>query len=164
VVCLGTMAGHPEFDGTGGYPGVSSHVQAVADFFGPVDFTKDGGVTQKPTTPGGEPPVLLGLFGGSYKDKSALWKQGSPITYVSAGDPPFLIVHGDQDKLVPHEQSVELDAALTKAGVPHQFITVKGAGHGLAMLGAKGAQDTPDPKTLKADVLAFFDQYLKPAH
>jgi len=39
VACLGTMGDQPEFEGSGGYPGVSSKVQAVADFCGPTDLT-----------------------------------------------------------------------------------------------------------------------------
>lgn len=43
--------------------------------------------------------------------------------------PPFLIVHGDQDPLVPYGQSVILVEALQKVGVDVTFYTVKGAGH-----------------------------------
>jgi dipeptidyl aminopeptidase/acylaminoacyl peptidase len=40
---------------------------------------------------------------------------------------PFLIIHGDQDALVPHHQSVLLEAALAKAGVPVRFVTIPGS-------------------------------------
>jgi len=49
---------------------------------------------------------------------------------VTKDDPPFLIVHGDADPLVPHHQSELLAAALKAAGVPVTFYTVKGGGHG----------------------------------
>jgi dipeptidyl aminopeptidase/acylaminoacyl peptidase len=52
------------------------------------------------------------------------------MTYITPKDPPFLIAHGDQDRLVPHHQSELLHAALMAAGVPSTFITVKGGGHG----------------------------------
>ena len=42
VACLGTMAGVKEYEGDGGYPGVSSAVQAVVDFYGPTDFVTPG--------------------------------------------------------------------------------------------------------------------------
>lgn len=70
------------------------------------------------------------LFGGPIlenKDKAA---KANPIVYVTADDPPFLIVHGDADKQVPYNQSELLDAALKKANVPVTFHTVKGGGHG----------------------------------
>jgi len=40
------------------------------------------------------------------------------------------LIHGDQDPLVPHDQSVRLYKALKKEGVEACFITVTGAGHG----------------------------------
>jgi acetyl esterase/lipase len=159
----GTMADQKQFDGTGGYPDVSSKVQAVAVFAGPVDFNTGGAGIQKMIAkpPDYESPGLIGLFGGTFEDKGALWKQGSPINYISANDPPFLVVSGDKDLSVPHTQAIELNDALTKAGVPVQFITVHNGGHG--MHAAKGDPPaTPDHAALAAAVLAFFDKYLKP--
>jgi acetyl esterase/lipase len=49
---------------------------------------------------------------------------------VTREAPPFLIVHGDRDPLVPYHQSTLLAAALEAAGVPVTFYTVVGAGHG----------------------------------
>jgi acetyl esterase/lipase len=47
----------------------------------------------------------------------------NPITYVTSEAPPFLIVHGNQDPLVPYGQSVLLVEALQKAGVEVTFYT-----------------------------------------
>ena len=44
--------------------------------------------------------------------------------------PPFLIVHGDADPLVPHHQSELLEAALRQAGIPVKLITIPGGPHG----------------------------------
>ena len=57
-------------------------------------------------------------------------RAANPITYITGDDPPFLILHGDQDRLVPHHQSELLHAALTAARVPSQMLTITGAGHG----------------------------------
>jgi len=54
----------------------------------------------------------------------------SPLTYVRSGLPPVFSIHGDQDAVVPYEQSARLHQALTAAGVPNQLITIKGGGHG----------------------------------
>ncbi|MBV8819132.1 MAG: alpha/beta hydrolase [Acidobacteriaceae bacterium] len=59
-----------------------------------------------------------------------LAKQLSPINYVRKDVPPVLIVHGDQDHVVPFAQSVQLNAALKKAGAKSELITVSGAQHG----------------------------------
>ena len=77
--------------------------------------------------------------------------RANPITYVTKDDPPFLIIHGDADLLVPHHQSVLLEAALAKAGVPVRFVTIPGGLHG-GDTEAKGF----------AQALAFLAERLKP--
>ncbi len=54
-----------------------------------------------------------------------------PLQHVTPDYPPTLLVHGDQDTDVPFEQSVRMDAALTKAGVEHEFLAIPGAPHGV---------------------------------
>ena len=54
----------------------------------------------------------------------------SPVNYVRSGLPPIITIHGDNDKLVPHAQSVRLHQLLDKAGVRNQLLTIPGAGHG----------------------------------
>jgi acetyl esterase/lipase len=153
VTCLGTMADVKDYEGDGGYPGVSSAVQAVVDFYGPTDFD----------TPGIYSPEAIrltqGLFGVPHDQNPALWRSGSPVFYVKAGDPPMLLVHGDADTLVPLAQSTVFDAALTKAGVPHEFVVVKNAGHGFKPM--PGTTIDPSGAEIFKTVFAFFDKYLK---
>lgn len=156
AACLGTM--NDLFEGEGGFTGQSSAVQAVADFYGPVDFT--GGGPHGRAAYYHNHPVLKALFGGSFDDRSAVWKEGSPITHVDAKDPPFFIAHGDQDRTVPISQSKNMADALSKAGIPVELVVVKGAGHGMKA-SEQGPAPVPDPATLKAKVLAFFDRCLK---
>ncbi len=111
--------------------GVSSRVQAVVDYFGPTDFLQmdghrlpDGMVHDAADSPESE------LVGGPIQAHPDRVAAANPITYVSPAAPPFLIVHGDRDPLVPYHQSELLAAALTAAGVPVTFYTVTGAGHG----------------------------------
>ena len=160
AACVGTMGG--QFEGNGGYPDVSSKPQAVIDWCGPVDFTTgDPGVEKKLAKPPDyDSPGLVKLFGGTYKEKPEIWKQGSPIAYVSASTPPFLVIHGDKDQSVPHEQSEKFVAALKAAGVPVQFITVQGGGH--SMGAAKGDPPaTPGTKALQDAMLAFLEKSLR---
>ncbi len=63
------------------------------------------------------------------------FKPYCPIRNVTAKYPPTLLIHGTADTDVPYSLSQDMDAKLGKAGVVHEFITVEGAGHGLA--GAK---------------------------
>jgi acetyl esterase/lipase len=57
-------------------------------------------------------------------------KKVSPLTYVRAGLPPIITVHGDADRTVPYPEAVSLHAALTKVNVPNQLVTVPNGGHG----------------------------------
>jgi dienelactone hydrolase len=43
--------------------------------------------------------------------------------------PPTLVMHGDQDRIVPIAHSRALDARLTSLGVPHELVVYKGEGH-----------------------------------
>jgi len=62
-------------------------------------------------------------------DLIALLQKLSPITYVNANYPPTLIVHGDDDRLVPLQQSQVMDQALAKAGAEHKLEVIPGGGH-----------------------------------
>ncbi|MBO9581687.1 MAG: alpha/beta hydrolase [Sphingobium sp.] len=53
----------------------------------------------------------------------------SPVTYIDAKDPPFLLIHGDDDKTVPVEQSHIAEAAFRKAGVPVEAIYIPAVDH-----------------------------------
>lgn len=67
-------------------------------------------------------------------------KDVSPLNFVSADDPPILIIHGDADKVVPFEHAKVLEDALKKVNVPVELVTIKGGRHGVA--GAGGSAST----------------------
>lgn len=71
--------------------------------------------------------------------------------FIAPGDPPFLILHGTKDPLVPPGQSDELAQRLAAAHVPVTLIRVCGAGHGL-----NGHNQQPASDHLAQTVLAFF--------
>jgi acetyl esterase/lipase len=128
VALLGTAGDVKEFD-AGPHAGVSSRVQAVCDFFGPTDFTK---MSSFPTTMKHDAPDSpeSRLIGGPIQENKDKVQRANPIAYVTKDDPPFLIVHGDNDPLVPHNQSAILLDALQKAGVEATLYTVQGGKHG----------------------------------
>ena len=107
----------------------SSKVDAVVDWFGPTDVRVIDSCRSGPgvVTPNSPEAVLIGGPIKENPDKCALV---NPITYVNAGDLPFLIFHGDKDPLVPICQSELLNAALQKASVSSQFVIVPGGQHG----------------------------------
>ena len=67
---------------------------------------------------------------GSLPNKDEVAKRVSPLTYVRPGLPPILTIHGDMDQLVPYDEAVRLHAALTKASVINQLLTIPGGRHG----------------------------------
>jgi acetyl esterase/lipase len=146
VALLGTTGDMKQLEGKDGNLDQSSKVQCVVDWFGPTDFRK--------VTKGADDPksVLGQLFGGppsKEKEKAAL---ASPVAHVHKGCPPFLIMHGDQDKLVPLSASKHLAEALKKANVPVTLVILEGAGHG----GPQFANEST-----RRQIEEFFTQHLK---
>ena len=146
---LGTSGGVAELEGKGGWQEFSSRVQAVVDFFGPTNFLKMGG-----THDDADSPESL-LVGGKIADKPEMVRMADPITYVTPGDPPFLIIHGEEDGTVPINQSELLHEALKKSGVSVRFVRVKRGGHGFR------GDTEPTPGEIDTMVVEFFDQCLK---
>ncbi|WP_219417422.1 alpha/beta hydrolase family protein [Pseudonocardia nigra] len=72
-----------------------------------------------------EQPIEVLLDGADEAARADL----SPIRHVTTGAPPFLLVHGTVDDLVPFAQSEALEAALSAAGVRVRLVPVEGAGH-----------------------------------
>jgi len=142
VALLGTSASVKELEGKGGSQDYSSRVQAVCDYFGPADFPRWGDKSH---------PAVLKLLGGPVAEQKQKAALASPVTHIGKDLPPFLIMHGDQDKVVPLDQSEALHEALKKAGADVTLHVVKGAGHGFG---------GPEINKIVDD---FFDKHLKPA-
>jgi acetyl esterase/lipase len=66
----------------------------------------------------------------SMPDRVEIAKRVSPLSFVRAGLPPILTIHGDADPTVPYQHAIRLQDALERAGVPHQLVTVPGGKHG----------------------------------
>jgi acetyl esterase/lipase len=148
---LGTSAGVPEMDGKlGPHTDKDTKVNGVIDFFGPTDVSKMNAQrlpgTMDHDSPNAPEAKLLGAPVQTVPDKV---KSANPITYVDKSDPPFLIVHGDKDPLVPHGQSEILQAELKKAGVANELYTVKDGQHG-------GFRDPEVPRKVEAFLRARF--------
>ena len=67
---------------------------------------------------------------GSMGGRHELARQVSPLSHVRPGLPPVITIHGDADDIVPYSHAERLHAALDKAGVPNQLVTIRGRGHG----------------------------------
>jgi acetyl esterase/lipase len=131
-----------EMEGEVGVPDISSAVQAAVPIAGPSWFMAEDMY--------GDDAVerLLGVH--QAKDPE-LGRYASPAGHVHAGAPPFLIVHGEADTVVPLSQSQLLYERLRDAGVESESIVVPGAGHGY--------QDLLTPEVVDR-VASFFESHL----
>ncbi len=154
VAVLGTTGGVKELEGEGGNSEQSSRVQAVIDWFGPSDFTtiaEQAGPDSQLDHAASDSPEAK-LLGGRIRDNKDKATKASPVAYVNKEAAPFLIMHGDKDRVVPYAQSVELAEALKKAGVDVTLKKIEGAGHG-------GPRFTSTEN--RKLIVDFFDKHLK---
>jgi dipeptidyl aminopeptidase/acylaminoacyl peptidase len=122
----------------------SSSLQAVGCFFPPTDLLNYGGsaetlVDLMQKRDGRVDPSFqfyaLDAKTGDRKTLTAreevirMLQEYSPVTHVTAGDPPTMLVHGDQDKAVPVQQSRRLIERLNGANVPARLVVRQGVGH-----------------------------------
>jgi acetyl esterase/lipase len=143
---LGVTERGDGLEGNGGNAEESSRVQAVVSFFGPTDLTRP--VFHKDAQTNNLAPLL----GGTLQQKAEAYRRASPIRYVRKGAPPFLFLHGTEDKIVPPEQSKDMAARLKEVGAAARVVTVEGEGHGWR--GEKLLQSVEQ-------MLTFFDEALK---
>lgn len=143
---LGTSSDVETMNGQlGEHTSHSTAVKCVVDFFGPVDFA-----TMTPVRPGRvDNSPMARLLGGPVAENPERVKSANPVTYISPDDPPFLIVQGTADRLVPFQQAQLLDESLEASQVESTLITVQGGGHGRGF-----------PPAVQEAVIAFLGHHL----
>ncbi len=102
-----------------------SRIRAVCALYAPTDMVELAQLYSKP----GKRSLIDKLLGGTIDQKMDLAIKASPLNYISRSMPPFLIIHGEFDGVVPLEQSERLFFALADAGVETQFIVASGKHH-----------------------------------
>jgi acetyl esterase/lipase len=143
VALLGTSDPSDGWD-VGEYPDQSSRVQAVVAMAGVMDLSRN--------FPNADIEAMKRVGFGEYNVA-----QASPITHVTSDDPPFLLIHGDRDELVPYEQSQLMYDRLQQMNVPAQLVIVKNARHSFT------APEGTSPSLLEINqiILDFLAKYLK---
>ncbi len=92
------------------------------------------------------------------EEAADLYRQASPIDQVHPGAPPFLVVHGTHDSLVPPAESVHFANALAGAGAPVDLVNVFGAQHAFdALAGIR-------TRVLARQIALFLDRALSSRH
>jgi acetyl esterase/lipase len=121
----------PELEGDGGNSGTSSQVAAAVSFYGPTRLEPGGEMLKDSVA------QLLGSDPGAN-----VFEQASPAAHVSADYPPTMLMHSNQDELVPREQSITFAETLNALGVPvelHLFDNVPHMFDGSKRLGRQAA-------------------------
>ncbi|HEY3342810.1 MAG TPA: prolyl oligopeptidase family serine peptidase, partial [Anaerolineae bacterium] len=95
------------------------------------------------------------LIGGpiqQYPERVAI---ANPISYIRAGAPPFLIVHGVMDNVVPVSQAELLHQALSRVGASAMLRIVGNAGHDFNQIHDEGLLEAFFDKTLRGMPVTF---------
>jgi acetyl esterase/lipase len=154
VAMLGTTCDVTELEGADlGNADQSSCVQAVVDWFGPIDFlamdAQFTGTACPATHDAADSPESM-LVGAPIQTVPEIVATTNPMNYIDATDAPFLIQHGSADCNIPPVQGKDLADALGADKATYTLID--GAGHG-------GSQfETPENLQV---VLDFLNQHLK---
>ena len=129
---LGVTGDQKEFD-QGDHLDQSSAVQGVVDYYGVVDLSDASAEKDRAAAlvnPNNNVPYFAfeEFLGVGYGKTEA--EKASTIRYISEQTPPFMILHGTKDTVVPMAQSEALYDALQKKGVFCEFMVIEEAAHG----------------------------------
>ncbi|QDT40472.1 acetyl esterase [Gimesia alba] len=140
VAMLAVTGDDPKLEPNAQYADFSSRIQAVVPMYGAHDLTTLA-----------KSRDMLSSFTEAEKELS---RQASAVNYITKDDPPFLILHGTKDALVPVEQSELLAVALKEGNIPTELLIIEGAPHSFHL--------QPKQQDLRPTVIGFFDRHLKP--
>ncbi|HLV08800.1 MAG TPA: alpha/beta hydrolase [Halanaerobiales bacterium] len=147
---IGTTGENREFD-RGENLEQSSAVQAVCDWYGVVDLWEltipgnGGNISNQAAT------IAYQLLGEGALENREISAKANPLSYISKKTPPFLILHGNQDQVVPLKQSEKLYKALQKQNITTEFYIIEGADHATAEFFQEETKEI---------IKDFFDQHL----
>jgi acetyl esterase/lipase len=138
---------------------LSAKVQAVVAIATPADFVQWAKDRQGDQSAW---PTFLGVFLPGWVPRDMMHEEyrrcerASPVRYVTADDPPFLLIHGENDRVVPLSQGESLARKLKDSKVEVKLVTIADGNHVLAPAwGQPSKKDEYYPI-----VLDFFQRYL----
>jgi acetyl esterase/lipase len=105
----------------------NGRIKAVVDLFGPTNLIS---LYNDHPIPAASQPVLVNFLGATPATNAGLYRDASPINFVTPQTVPTLIFHGDADYIVPISQSIALNNELNDAKVKVEMITYAGESHG----------------------------------
>lgn len=156
IALMGLMDGKTEDDSGDPVNQQSAKLQALVLYSAPADLSMEpvgvavGALLRVP------PPTPR-----TPKATARLYQEASPISHVTADDPPTLLLAGDADTSVPPRHAIALHAALQKMHVPSKLITIPRGTHGPTFGLAAGAARPADWPDYHGEMVRWFDQHLK---
>jgi acetyl esterase/lipase len=136
------------WDDVGEYQDQSSRIQAAAPLCAPADITLYDTIARA--------DMLRRVF-GSQTGVNPMLVRASPTTFVTKDDPPFLILQGDRDEIIPLAQGEKLYEKLIGAGVAAKIVTVQNGAH--CFPDEPGM--SPPRAAITTLIANFFDQVLQ---
>lgn len=137
AMMLAVTANHVESNEHGLYTAQSNSVACVVNFYGIPDLRGQR---------------LTPFTGSEWAGDTPTEEAASPVAYLDRHSPPFLIVHGSEDNVIPVEASRSLASFMKRKGLEHQFLEINGAGHSFDM--------QPKQMDLQAGVFDFLKTHL----
>jgi len=148
---LGTSARVGGLDGTNcSIDSEDASVNSVVSYYAPLDLRSTEGLDF------GQVGVILGFLGTLPEFNPRLATLASPVAHINAQTPPFFLVHGDADKVVPLRSSVEFVDALRQAGRMGEVVVMPGLDHGFGPF-----SDDPRLQPAMCSSLNFLQETLK---
>lgn len=142
LAALAAVTGDTGIFSTGENPEESDAVSCACDWYGPVDFVTFNSPWAS---------AAWKLMGKPREEFPEDYKMASPVNYVTPQTPPFLLLHGNADPVVPISQSEEFYEKLTANGVETDFYELEGANHADARFYGPEVQQI---------IVAFFKKHL----
>jgi acetyl esterase/lipase len=142
----------------GNFTSVSSAVNAVVDWFGPIDMALMEDC--KGPKDGNSPEAAL--IRGNPADNLDMIALLNPITFLDERDPKVLVIHGEADSVVPHCQSELFSKALQEKGLLNEFISVPGGEHGPVTFNEQTFKKMSDFFLAEAEKASLTTDYFRP--
>lgn len=113
------------------YPEYSDAVKTVVDCFGPADLSALADEKLSEAGSGENLSFYSRFLGEDREEQRKRIRLINPIQNIVPGRkyPPFLILHGDHDDVVPYSQSEKIAKSLCENDIPAELVCVEGASH-----------------------------------
>lgn len=155
ALLLAVMDNEGQLDDPSEVNRVSAKVQTVAALYPSTDFVRIARSGSPYTDLFQHRLTNRRLERNPDSEEERIYRAASPISYVTDDDPPVLLIHGDQDTVVPFSQSEVFKEALEQENVDVELIRMPGGGHGSSIISGPNSPDYFGP------LVDWFDRYLK---